>query len=49
MNFEEVKQILIDDEQVCGVKLQNGDEIHSNVILSNATPKVTFIDLIAKV
>ena len=34
---------------VTGVLLTDGTEIHSKLVLSNATAKVTFIDLLDKV
>ena len=32
-----------------GVVLQDGTEINSNIVLSNATPKVTYLNLVEKV
>lgn len=34
---------------VSGVVLENGEEIEADIVLSNATPKVTFLDLLPKV
>lgn len=35
-----------DDGKAQGVRLADGNEVLSRVVLSNATPKVTFIDLL---
>ena len=35
-------EILLKDEKAVGVKLSNGDEIYSNVIVSNSTRWDTF-------
>ncbi len=35
--------------RACGVALEDGTEIKADVVLSNATPKVTFLDLLPKV
>ena len=35
--------------KVCGVKLDDGTEIQAKAVLSNATPKVTFFDLLPNV
>ena len=32
-----------------GVRLQDGAEVLADVVLSNATPKVTFLDLLEEV
>ena len=32
-----------------GVRLEDGTEVLANVVLSNATPKVTFLDLLEEV
>ncbi|EYC21034.1 hypothetical protein Y032_0020g192 [Ancylostoma ceylanicum] len=45
---QEVADILVDDGAVQGVRLANGKEIHARTVLSNATPRVTFEDLIAE-
>jgi len=48
--MQTVKQILVDANKVAqGVVLQDGTEIRSKVVLSNATAKVTFIDMLEKV
>ena len=45
-----VQKILINSSQaVEGVLLEDGTEVRSRLVLSNATAKVTFIDLIDKV
>lgn len=38
--------LLGDSGQVVGVRLQNGGEVRSKIVLSNATLKVTFNDLL---
>ncbi|CAJ0590694.1 unnamed protein product [Cylicocyclus nassatus] len=45
---QEVSEILIDDGAARGVRLVNGKEIYAKVVLSNATPKVTFEHLVAE-
>lgn len=35
--------------KACGVTLEDGTEIRAKAILSNATPKVTYFDLLPKV
>lgn len=47
--LQEIEKIIVDGDVAKGVKLANGSEVHADVVLSNATPKVTFIDLIDKV
>ncbi|KIH50945.1 hypothetical protein ANCDUO_18973, partial [Ancylostoma duodenale] len=47
--FKEVAEILVDERAARGVRLANGKQIHAGTVLSNATPKVTFKDLIAEV
>ncbi len=34
---------------VSGVVLEDGTEIMADIVLSNATPKITFLDLLPKV
>ena len=34
---------------VSGVVLEDGSEIKADIVLSNATPKITFLDLLPKV
>ncbi|XP_052219667.1 pyridine nucleotide-disulfide oxidoreductase domain-containing protein 2-like isoform X2 [Dreissena polymorpha] len=41
-----VRTILTKNNEASGVVLEDGTEIRSKVILSNATPKVTFLDLL---
>lgn len=41
-----VKRILVKDGKTEGIELLNGTKIESNIVLSNATPHVTFIDLL---
>ncbi|XP_069610106.1 pyridine nucleotide-disulfide oxidoreductase domain-containing protein 2 [Ranitomeya imitator] len=44
-----VEQILVDDKgKAAGVVLQDGTEIHSRVVLSNATPHLTFLSMTPK-
>jgi all-trans-retinol 13,14-reductase len=43
-----VKQILIEGKKVIGVEMESGEEIRSNVVISNADPEVTFGKLIGK-
>jgi phytoene dehydrogenase-like protein len=40
-----VSEILVRDGQAYGVRLQNGEEIRSRVVVSNADPNVTFLKL----
>lgn len=44
----EVSQVLVDEKtgEVNGVQLADGTEVHSSVVLSNATPYKTFVDLL---
>lgn len=44
-----VKEILVENGIAKGVKLENGKEIYAKTVLSNLTPKVTFLDLLDKV
>ncbi len=37
------------DKKAEGVLLHDGSEVRAKVVLSNATPEVTFIDLMPKV
>ncbi len=41
-----MQKILVEGGAAKGVQLSSGEEIHSDFILSNATPKVTFLDLL---
>ncbi|XP_037439042.1 pyridine nucleotide-disulfide oxidoreductase domain-containing protein 2-like [Triticum dicoccoides] len=44
----EVSQVMVDENtgKVQGVALADGTELHSSVVLSNATPYKTFVDLV---
>ncbi|ESO95151.1 hypothetical protein LOTGIDRAFT_117673 [Lottia gigantea] len=42
-----VEKINIENGRTKGVVLTTGTEIESNIVLSNATPKVTFLDLVS--
>ena len=42
----EVQEILVNRNRVSGVKLKDGKEIHSRLVLSNADPKRTFLTLV---
>ncbi|KAL4582603.1 hypothetical protein LXL04_007158 [Taraxacum kok-saghyz] len=43
----EVSKLMIDDSgTVTGVRLADGTQVHSSVVLSNATPYKTFMDLV---
>ena len=44
-----MSKILLNGLRAGGVVLEDGSEVYSNVVLSNATPKVTFLDLMPKV
>jgi len=44
----EVQEILVNRNRVSGVKLKDGKEIHSRLVLSNADPKRTFLTLIKR-
>ena len=44
-----MSRILLDDKQAVGVVLEDGQEIMAKAVLSNATPKVTFLDLLDQV
>jgi len=41
-----VARILVKEGAAYGVALENGDEIHARVLISNADPKLTFLKLI---
>src|SRR5208337_4207083 len=41
-----VAQILVQNGRACGVKLENGEEIPSRIVISNADPNVTFLKLL---
>ena len=42
-------QIVVREGRAVGVRLQDGTEVWADTVLSNATPKVTFLDLLDKV
>lgn len=49
-NFQSVSEIITNAQgEVTGVHLDNGMEINAKIVLSNATPKVTFLDLLPMV
>jgi phytoene dehydrogenase-like protein len=41
-----VKRILMDHDKVGGVELENGEQLEANIVVSNADPKTTFLDLL---
>ncbi len=43
-----VKRILVEGKKVIGVELDSGEEIRSDVVISNADPEITFGQLIGK-
>ncbi|CAI4228006.1 unnamed protein product [Auanema sp. JU1783] len=45
---QEVDHVILEGNVAKGVKLANGSEIHADVVLSNATPHVTFNKLVEK-
>ncbi len=47
--FQPANHIITKGEETTGVVLEDGTEVHAKVILSNATPKVTLMDLLPKV
>lgn len=48
--LQPVDEILLSgDNVVSGVMLEDGSEVRAGVVLSNATPKVTFMDLLPEV
>jgi len=49
LTFQHVKSIISNNNVAQGVVLENGTEVRSKVVLSNATPKVTFLDLLTEV
>lgn len=44
----EVKRILINEKKAAGVKIENGQEMTGNVIISNTDAHATFVDLIGE-
>ena len=47
--IQAVSQILVRGGRAVGVQLEDGSEVMASALLSNATPKVTFLDLLEKV
>ena len=47
--FQPVDHIISSNQQVQGVVLKDGTEVKADVVLSNATPKVTYLDLVQAV
>ena len=47
--FQPVSSILTKDGVAEGVVLEDGTEIKAKAVLSNATPKITFLDLLPQV
>lgn len=43
-----VERILVDDDVVTGVVLAGGEELRSDVVVSNAHPKRTFLDMLER-
>ncbi len=41
-----VKRILVENERICGVELASGERLSSDVVVSNADAKTTFLDLV---
>ncbi len=41
-----VKRILMDFDKVSGVELENGEVLNADIVVSNADPKTTFLDLL---
>ena len=44
-----MQQIIVEDGKAVGIRLESGEEVYAKMVLSNATPKVTFLDLLPKV
>ena len=47
--FQPVLQIVVREGRAVGVRLQDNTEVWADTMLSNATPKVTFLDLLDEV
>lgn len=47
--LQPVSQIMVSAGHAVGIQLDDGTEIRANAVLSNATPKVTFLDLLEEV
>ena len=45
---QDVKRIIIKDKKAIGVKLADGTEIHADIIVSNADPSITYMNLVGK-
>lgn len=45
---QDVQEVLLDGNVAKGVRLSNGKELHSKIVMSNATPHVTFNHLVKK-
>ena len=43
-----VQKILVENDKACGVVLEGGKLLRSKVVISNATPHTTFLDLLAQ-
>jgi phytoene dehydrogenase-like protein len=41
-----VKQILMDFDRASGVELENGEQLQADIVVSNADPKTTILDLL---
>ena len=44
-----MSQVMVREGRAVGVRLEGGAEVWADVVLSNATPKVTFLDLLEEV
>ena len=44
-----VSRIVVNGGRADGVVLEDGSEIRARAVLSNATPQITFLDLLPKV
>lgn len=50
LDLQDVEHVLVDSDGAArGVVLKDGTEIHSRIVLSNATPYVTFKNLMPQV
>ncbi|RZJ66817.1 MAG: NAD(P)/FAD-dependent oxidoreductase [Flavobacterium sp.] len=45
---QNVAKILIENNKAIGIRLANGDEIFADVVISNADPSITYLDLVGK-
>ncbi|MGL1888173.1 MAG: NAD(P)/FAD-dependent oxidoreductase [Reichenbachiella sp.] len=43
-----VDKIIVEQNKAVGVKLENGEVIHSHNVISNADPNITFLDLVGE-